>query len=201
MRIATVSLALQTFIYCHVVAFSEQLECFPVDLGFRQDYCCASRQNSHCWDGLDFTFDNCCREPRYEKVHGVPNVLVGERDWSMWNGQSILRNDDVTDWECEWSKYLSWGNETVMDENHQYPLLEKATASVPICLRPHFEYISYWVTSFGHFNDCSTGFSNIWHDVDRLDPSEEYSRESGNIYVDIGSNLGTCILYYNNYLK
>lgn len=110
-----------------------------------------------------------------EHVVNVQGVFVHGEQISPWNGSHVLGND---------------GNHTC--ERHTLSLLKDSsrlrgvnngTSSIAMCLRDYSDTVSDSIRAHGRWSDCDVN-EQLWNSL----PGK------GDIFVDIGANIGACTL-------
>jgi FkbM family methyltransferase len=102
-----------------------------------------------------------------EKHLGVRNAIriTSGEGWEMWNRQAVMGFD----WTCRWGEFRATNGVTA-----------------PMCVHPDPDGVSGSILSIGRWVEC-----------DRLTTLWQYSGDGVNeksVYVEIGGNIGSCIM-------
>jgi FkbM family methyltransferase len=107
--------------------------------------------------------------PPVEKHLGVRDAIrkTSGEGWEMWNRQAVMNFD----WTCRWGTFRATNGVTA-----------------PMSLHPRSSdiYVSGSIIGSGRWGECDK-FTTLWH----------YSGDGINeksVYVDIGGNIGSCVM-------
>jgi FkbM family methyltransferase len=94
-------------------------------------------------------------------------------EWEVWNSTSPGPINKVNNLTCDWVTFRAGGGgkEGAVRE------------SSDMCVHPGHEFVSNQIRAHGSWQDC-TPLTSLWH---------EHYRDGG-IYIEIGANIGSCIM-------
>ena len=112
------------------------------------------------------------KHPRRARILGVPDVLIADSEFEIWDGKSVIPSADESK-ECFWGKYII---------QNQF---------VDICLHSleNDRYISQRIVDSGRWNECDL-LVDMLHGMSEVIPT--YDRLQ--VFVDVGANIGACVL-------
>lgn len=111
------------------------------------------------------------------------------KDWSLWDRKSVLPSSTVG-MSCRWVDF-------------NVPTISSQDTSISMCVHPQQDLISDEIIKTGFYQACAP-LPHLWDESIVYDPegghgpnteSHASKRNSNLFYIDVGTNIGSCVLH------